>query len=314
MLSQILALIIAIVLFSALLQGKYPRYLLTLAAGGAMVLVVLLGTMGSPAAALEALSVDSFVKPQFWFAHGGVTEFNVGINWSTILFLAGMMIMVEAMSEAGFFDWVCLRLAKALGFRPMPLMLSFMVLAALLSMFVDSITVVLFLVVATARLAHFLRFDPVPMIIGEIFAANLGGAATMSGDPPNIIIGTSLGLSFWDFLRNNGVICLIGLVLVLVYFYLCFRSKSRGEAAVAPELWEIDPNDAIPSRRRFLARVSIFGVVILLIATHTLTGLTMPTIGVLAAAVTLVSAKTPKTWSGRWTGRFSALSLACSLR
>ena len=157
MLSQILALIIAIVLFSALLQGKYPRYLLTLAAGGAMVLVVLLGTMGSPAAALEALSVDSFVKPQFWFAHGGVTEFNVGINWSTILFLAGMMIMVEAMSEAGFFDWVCLRLAKALGFRPMPLMLSFMVLAALLSMFVDSITVVLFLVVATARLAHFLR-------------------------------------------------------------------------------------------------------------------------------------------------------------
>ncbi|MFR0911875.1 MAG: SLC13 family permease [Evtepia gabavorous] len=294
MLSQILALIIAIVLFSALLQGKYPRYLLTLAAGGAMVLVVLLGTMGSPAAALEALSVDSFVKPQFWFAHGGVTEFNVGINWSTILFLAGMMIMVEAMSEAGFFDWVCLRLAKALGFRPMPLMLSFMVLAALLSMFVDSITVVLFLVVATARLAHFLRFDPVPMIIGEIFAANLGGAATMSGDPPNIIIGTSLGLSFWDFLRNNGVICLIGLVLVLVYFYLCFRSKSRGEAAVAPELWEIDPNDAIPSRRRFLARVSIFGVVILLIATHTLTGLTMPTIGVLAAAVTLVSTKTPQ--------------------
>ena len=91
----------------------------------------------------------------------------MGINWSTILFLAGMMIMVEAMSEAGFFDWVCLRLAKALGFRPMPLMLSFMVLAALLSMFVDSITVVLFLVVATARLAHFLRFDPVPMIIGR---------------------------------------------------------------------------------------------------------------------------------------------------
>lgn len=118
MLSQILALIIAIVLFSALLQGKYPRYLLTLAAGGAMVLVVLLGTMGSPAAALEALSVDSFVKPQFWFAHGGVTEFNVGINWSTILFLAGMMIMVEAMSEAGFFDWVCLRLARRWGFAP----------------------------------------------------------------------------------------------------------------------------------------------------------------------------------------------------
>ena len=191
--------------------------------------------------------MDSFVKPQFWFAHGGVTEFNVGINWSTILFLAGMMIMVEAMSEAGFFDWVCLRLAKALGFRPMPLMLSFMVLAALLSMFVDSITVVLFLVVATARLAHFLRFDPVPMIIGEIFAANLGGAATMSGDPPNIIIGTSLGLSFWDFLRNNGVICLIGLVLVLVYFYLCFRSKRGRGRRCAGSSGKLTPTMPFPA-------------------------------------------------------------------
>ena len=266
MLSQILALIIAIVLFSALLQGKYPRYLLTLAAGGAMVLVVLLGTMGSPAAALEALSVDSFVKPQFWFAHGGVTEFNVGINWSTILFLAGMMIMVEAMSEAGFFDWVCLRLAKALGFRPMPLMLSFMVLAALLSMFVDSITVVLFLVVATARLAHFLRFDPVPMIIGEIFAANLGGAATMSGDPPNIIIGTALGLTFGDFLRNTGLIALLCMVVMVPYFYFCFRRQiqSRDETARAAAM-SLDPRASISSRKAFVVNVTIFLVTVLLL-------------------------------------------------
>ena len=79
MLSQILALIIAIVLFSALLQGKYPRYLLTLAAGGAMVLVVLLGTMGSPAAALEALSVDSFVKPNF----GSPTAGSLSLTWGS---------------------------------------------------------------------------------------------------------------------------------------------------------------------------------------------------------------------------------------
>ena len=198
------------------MRGKRSRCLLTLSAGAVMVLVVLLGSMGSPEAAMEALSLDSFLKPQFWFAHRGATEFNLGINWSTVLFLTGMMVMVEGMSEAGFFDWLCLRLAKSLRFRPMPLMLSFMVLAALLSMFVDSITVILFLVVATVRLAHFLSFDPVPLIIAEIFSANLGGAATMSGDPPNIIIGTSLGLTFWDFLRNNGVICLVGLVVVLM--------------------------------------------------------------------------------------------------
>ena len=258
-------------------------------------MVVFLLAMQSLPDVWKALSLESMAETTFWYTgHMTVNEMNTGINWSTILFISGMMIMVEGMSEAGFFDWLCLRLAKLVNYKPVPLMICFMILSAVLSMFIDSITVILFLAVASVRLAHLLKFDPIPLIIAEIFTANLGGAATMSGDPPNIIIGTSLGLSFWDFLRNNGVICLIGLVLVLVYFYLCFRSKSRGEAAVAPELWEIDPNDAIPSRRRFLARVSIFGVVILLIATHTLTGLTMPTIGVLAAAVTLVSTKTPQ--------------------
>lgn len=125
MLSQILALAIAVVLFIEILRGKRPRYVLTLAAGGTMVLVVLLGAMGSPPAVLEALSLDSFFSPHFWFAYGGVTERNVGINWSTILFLVGMMVMAEGMSEAGFFDWACLRLARALGFRPMAIMLCF---------------------------------------------------------------------------------------------------------------------------------------------------------------------------------------------
>ena len=294
MLSRILALLIVIVLFVELLRGKRSRCLLTLTAGAVMVLVVLLGAMGSVDAVWEALSLNSFGKLPFWYAHGGVTEFNVGLNWSTVLFLTGMMVMVEGMSEAGFFDWICLKLAKQLKFRPMPLMLSFMILAALLSMFVDSITVILFLVVATVRLAHFLKFDPVPLIIAEIFSANLGGAATMSGDPPNIIIGTSLGLSFWDFIRNNGVICLVGLGMVLVYFYFCFRNKLKEGYTVDPALWEMNPGDAILNRKTFGIRVVIFGVVILLIATHTLTGLTMPTIGVIATVVTLFSVRYPR--------------------
>ena len=206
----------------------------------------------------------------------------------------GMMVLVEGMGEAGFFDWVSLRLARALGFRPMAILLSFMILAALLAMFVDSVTVILFLVAATVRLAQYLRFDPVPLIIGEIFAANLGGAATMTGDPPNIILGTSLGLSFWDFLQNNGIICLAGLGLALVYFYVCFHNKlKRREKGVAPELWEIDPGDAIPNHRIFRVRVGLFAAVVLLIATHTLTGLTMPSIGILAAGATLCTTKYP---------------------
>ena len=294
MLSQILSITIAIVMFILVLWGKYPRHLVTLSAGGLMIVLVFLLSMGSLGAVLEALSVNSFLKFEFWFSHVGMTEFNTGINWSTILFLAGMMIMVEEMSDAGFFDWISLWLAKKVHFRPVPLLLCFMVLSALLSMFVDSITVILFMVVATIRLAHFLRFDPVPLVLAEIFAANLGGAATMSGDPPNIILGTSLGLGFWDFIQNNGVICLAGLAVVLVYFVLVFRTKlGPGIGEAAPELMDLNPADAIPNRSKFRVSVLIFAGVILLIMTHTATGLTMPTIGLMAAAMTLVCTKYP---------------------
>ncbi len=140
-----------------------------------MVVVVLLGVMGSLDAVMEALSVDSFGKPQFWFAHGGGDRAQRG-DQLEYRPLPGGHDGDGGGDERGRVLRLALpALAKSLGFRPMPLLLSFMAVAALLSMFVDSITVVLFLVVATVRLARLLRIDPVPMIIGEIFAANLGG-------------------------------------------------------------------------------------------------------------------------------------------
>ncbi len=140
----------------------------------------------------------------FWYGAG--EESTAGINWSTILFIAGMMIMVEGLGKAGFFRWLCLSLAKLVHYHVVPLLICFMCLSAVLSMFIDSITVVLFLATVTLELAQTMKFDPVPMILSEIFCANLGGAATMCGDPPNIIIGTSLGYTFFDFIENTGAI------------------------------------------------------------------------------------------------------------
>lgn len=96
MLSKTLALAIAIVLFVELLRDKRPRYLVSLCAGCWMLVLLLLT---HPPAVLEALSLHSFLTPRFWFAHGGVTELNVGINWSTMFFLAGMMVLVEGMGR-----------------------------------------------------------------------------------------------------------------------------------------------------------------------------------------------------------------------
>ena len=99
----------------------------------------------------------------------------------------------------------------------------FMLLSGFLAMFIDSITVLLFLASVTIELARLLKFNPVPVIIAEIFASNVGGSATMSGDPPNIIIGTAFGYTFTDLLVNTGPIAWIGMIATLGFFYLVFR-------------------------------------------------------------------------------------------
>ena len=103
-----------------------------------------------------------------------------------------MMIMVEGMALSGFFSWLCLTIAKAVRYNTTKIFIMFMILAFVLSMFIDSITVILFLAAITITQSKLLQFDPIPVIIAEIFCSNLGGSSTMCGDPPNIIIGTAL--------------------------------------------------------------------------------------------------------------------------
>ena len=294
LLAQIVAVIIFVIMFVEIVRERFPRYIVTLVAGGCTVLLVFLAVMHSPSSVWTAFSLDSMAEKTFWYVgHGPHSEMNTGINWSTILFIAGMMIMVEGMSEAGFFDWLCLRLAKLVNYRPVPLLVSFMILSAVLSMFIDSITVILFLAVASVNLGRLLKFDPVPMILSEIFTANLGGSATMSGDPPNIIIGTALGYTFGDFLRNTGIIALVGLVIIIPYFYFCFRKEfSQREAFVLDEE-ELDPRGAVNDWKKFAIAVVIFVVIVILLITHAKTGLTISTVGVLAAALTLVTNRSP---------------------
>ena len=294
LLAQILAVIIFVIMFIEIVRERFPRYIVTLIAGAATILIVFLAVMHSPHAVWTAFSLDSMVEKTFWYAGtAGHNEMNSGINWSTILFIAGMMVMVEGLSEAGFFDWLCLRLAKLVNYRPVPLLVSFMILSAVLSMFIDSITVILFLAVASVNLGRLLKFDPVPMIIAEIFTANLGGSATMSGDPPNIIIGTALGYTFGDFLRNTGVIALVGLVIIVPYFYFCFRKELTHREAVVLDEEELDPRGAVDDWKKFGVAVAIFAVIVVLLVTHAKTGLTIASVGILAALLTLVTNKAP---------------------
>ncbi len=200
--ASVFAIIIFAAMFVLIILDKWPREITTSAAAALTIIIVFGICMHSGQAILETLNLHAFAQKDFWYVSELTAENAVGINWSTIVFIAGMMVMVEGMAETGFFQWLCLKMAKFAGYRAMPLLAVFMVMSFVLAMFIDSITVILFLATITIELARILKFEAGSMIMAEIFCANLGGSATMSGDPPNIIIGTSLGFGFMDFLAN----------------------------------------------------------------------------------------------------------------
>ena len=287
--AQILAVSIFVVMFVLMVLDKIEKQYITLVAGALTLILVFGVAMHSMDAVIETLNVKNIFTKGFWITSGEGSEESSGINWATIIFLAGMMVMVEGMAKAGFFRWLCLRLAKLVHYKPIPLFVTFMVMAAVLSMFIDSITVILFLAAVTIELCLLLKSNPVPMIIAEIFCANLGGSATMCGDPPNIIIGTSMGYSFFDFLTNTGAIAAISLVVVVIYFYFCFRKKlvAPGTAPVDPASCP-DPNSAITDKKEFISSVVIFLIAVVLLVSHANTGLTVAFIGTFIAIITLI--------------------------
>ena len=200
-----------------------------------------------------------------------------------------MMVMVEGMAKAGFFRWLCMTIAKLVHYRTIPVFITFMIMSAVLAMFIDSITVILFLAAVTIELAQLLKFDPIPMILAEVFCANLGGSATMCGDPPNIIIGTSLGYSFGDFITNTGVIGLISLVVVIIYFYFVFRKDlATSDTEAIKKLEASGGENLIEDKKSFAASCVIFGLAVVLLVSHAQTGLTVATIGLFIAVITLI--------------------------
>ena len=324
MFAQIFATIIFIAMFILIILETFEKHYVTLIAG-ALTLVIVFGlcfTFETPKEAaaqtqesvaenaaesaatqpqlkggarawkaiMETLNIKCFITKDFWHVSGHSGEESSGINWATILFIAGMMVMVEGMAHSGFFRWLCMLLAKSVNYRPMALFIAFMIMSAVLSMFIDSITVILFLAAVTVELSKLLKFNPIPMILSEIFCANLGGSATMCGDPPNIIVGTALHYTFFDFLTNTGIIAAIGLALIVLYFcivfYKDFKNVKISEQSIAgmPK-----PSSAIVNVKDFVISCIIFGCAIVLLITHANTGLTVAFIGVFIAVITLLT-------------------------
>ena len=285
--AQIFAIIIFVGMFVMVVLDKIERHYVTLGSGALMLIVVFGVCMRSGSAVWNTLALKGFATESFWYQ---VTESeSKGINWATIVFIAGMMVMVEGMAKAGFFRWLCMRIAYLVKCKTVPIFITFMVMSAVLSMFIDSITVIMFLAAVTIELAQLLKFNPVPMILSEVFCANLGGSATMCGDPPNIIIGTSLGYSFFDFLENTGLIAGICLVVSVIFLDFAFRKEISGGNGEPVDMSKFPkPSEAITNKRDFIVSSIIFGCAVVLLVTHSTTHLTVATIGLFIAVITLI--------------------------
>ena len=220
-------------------------------------------------------------------------------NWETLGLIFGMFTMVTGLRESGFFRWIGLLAVEKTKYNPIYIFFIFPFLAGFLSMFLDSITVMLFMATLSIEVGTLIGLNPIPLIIVEICAANIGGSATMVGDPPNIIIGTTLGYSFMDFVANTGPAAWVSWAITMIFFYSWYRKDLRKSKAEVKrrleknELKFIKPSEAIVDPWLFKVGVADLGIAVALLATHHVTGLTVAQIGVIAAGIILLFGGNP---------------------
>jgi Na+/H+ antiporter NhaD/arsenite permease-like protein len=216
------------------------------------------------------------------------------VDMNAIGLLFGMMIIVGALREARFFRWVGVYVANVCHCKPMHLLVVFTLLTAGLSALLDNVTTVLFMVTVTIDIAELAKLDPKPYILSEIVASNIGGAATLIGDPPNIMIASATGFSFAEFLVNVGPISLVALTISLLYFRRQFRKNMKEADAKAKQTaLPIATSDVSPDRRLLWAGLATLVGAVVLFSLQDVVGI-RPTVVALVAAVLLLFVGGPR--------------------
>jgi Na+/H+ antiporter NhaD/arsenite permease-like protein len=214
------------------------------------------------------------------------------VSWEALGLIFGMFILISALSDSGFFRWIGIYAVRATRFRPMRLFLTLSGLAAILAAFMDSITVMIFMASLTLEVCRLLDLRPVPFLIGQITSANIGGAATMVGDPPNVIIGTALDLGFLDFVVNTGPIAVAIFVANVACFFVILRWTGvripSALAKTAADGGEFDPWSAVRDVRRMRIALMALAFTVTLLVVHQLLDLVVAFVALLGATMVLV--------------------------
>jgi Na+/H+ antiporter NhaD/arsenite permease-like protein len=220
------------------------------------------------------------------------SELFAAINWTALGVLLGMFIIASSLREAGFFQWMGLRLARSVDAHPVSMYVLLPLLTAGMASLLDIVTVALFIVPLTVEVFDGLGIDPVPFVIAEVLAANVGGISTMVGDPTNVIIGTGLNLSFNQFLFNTAPIALIVLFLNVSILYLRNHSFLHRDAMKRHrEKRSLElPSPASAVKDRGLLQVSVvsLGLAVGFLIVHTFLGVSAALATLLPSFIILV--------------------------
>jgi Na+/H+ antiporter NhaD/arsenite permease-like protein len=218
----------------------------------------------------------------------GGGESGGGVDWNTIFLLLGMMIIVVIAGRTGVFGWLAVRAAQAVHGSPLGVLVLLALVTAVLSALLDNVTTVLAIAPVVLLLCERMRLDPIPFLIGVILAANFGGAATLIGHPPNIMIGSATGFTFLDFLRVDAPIAALCLLLYLIA--VCVFMRRRW--CVSPEdrrrIMAVDANESLTDRPLLRRCLVVFSLTLLGFLLQGQLGLPPATIALAGAAALLL--------------------------
>jgi Na+/H+ antiporter NhaD/arsenite permease-like protein len=215
------------------------------------------------------------------------------IDFNTIGLLAGMMLMVRLTETTGVYTWLAIHAGQLSRGQPAAVVASLALTTAVLSAFLDNLTTVLLVVPITFLLADTLDIDPIPLVIIEIVASNIGGTATLIGDPPNIIIAGATGLSFGAFIVNLAPIAAIAFVAVTAALYLHYRTRLRVAPEARRRVMELDAARSIEDRDELVRTVPILVATILAFFAHKALGLEPATVALAGATAMLLVTRQP---------------------
>ena len=211
-----------------------------------------------------------------------------GVDFNTLGLLIGMMVVVGIAKDSGMFQYVAIWASKMGRGKPLPILVLLGIITAVFSAFLDNVTTVLLMVPVTFVVANNLKLNPKPFLFSAILLSNIGGTATLIGDPPNILIGSAAGLSFNDFLVNLAPISLVVTAVTLGLLCLIFRRSLVATSEAQSAIMAFNPEEAISDRRLLVKSLIVLGIVLAGFFTHSVTHLEAATIALGGAALLLL--------------------------